>query len=83
MPLSRNLISEIGVGIAVLGLINLAFLIYLDTTGTHSNPYLGILTWIVAPAILIFGLVLFFFGMWRERRRRRMRAPGEVPEYPR
>ena len=52
LPLSRNLLSEIGVGIAVLGLANLAFLIYLDTTGTHSNPYLGILTWIIAPAIL-------------------------------
>lgn len=83
LPLSRNLLSEIGVGIAVLGLVNLAFLIYLDTTGTHSNPYLGILTWIVAPAILIFGLAVVFFGLWRERRRRRRMAPGEVPEYPR
>lgn len=83
LPLSRNLLSEIGVGIAFLGLVNLAFLIYLDTTGTHSNPYLGILTWIVAPAILIFGLAVFLFGMWRERRRRRRSAPGEVPEYPR
>jgi len=83
LPLSRNLLSEIGVGIAALGLVNLVFLIYLDTTGTHSNPYLGILTWIVAPAILIFGMAVWFLGMWRERRRRRRSAPGEVPEYPR
>ena len=83
LPLSRNLLSEIGVGIAVVGLANLAFLIYLDTTRTHSNPYLGILTWIVAPAILIFGLAVFLFGLMRERRRRRLRAPGEVPPYPR
>jgi nitrate/TMAO reductase-like tetraheme cytochrome c subunit len=83
IPLSRNLISELGVGIAAIGLANLAFLIYLDATGTHSNPYLGILTWIVAPAILIFGLVLFLFGLMRERRRRRLRAPDDVPVYPR
>ena len=83
VPLSRNLLSEIGVGIAVVGLANLAFLIYLDSTGTHSNPYLGILTWIVAPAILIFGVAVFLLGLWRERRRRRQQAPGEVPEYPR
>ncbi len=82
-PLSRNLLSEIGVGIAVIGLINLAFLIYLDSTGTGSNPYIGILTWIVAPAILIFGLALFLFGMGRERRRRRLHAPDDVPFYPR
>lgn len=82
-PLSRNVFSEIGVGIAALGLANLAFLIYLDSTGANSNPYVGILTWIVAPAILIFGLAVFFFGMWRERRRRRRHAPDEVPVYPR
>ena len=82
LPLSRNLISEIGAGIAALGLLNLAFLIYLDSTGTHSNPYLGILTWIAAPAILIFGLAVFLFGLMRERRRRRLRAPGDVPQYP-
>ena len=83
LPLSRNLLSEIGAGIAAVGLANLAFLIYLDSTRTHSNPYLGILTWIVAPAILIFGITVFLFGMWRERRRRRRSAPSEVPQYPR
>ena len=81
--LSRNLVSELGVGIAVIGLANLAFLIYLDTTRTHSNPYFGILTWIVAPAILIFGIGLFFAGMLLERRRRRRSAPDAMPEYPR
>lgn len=83
LPLSRNLLSEIGAGIVVLGLANLAFLIYLDTTGTHSNPYLGILTWIFAPAVFLFGMAVFLFGMARERRRRRLRTPGDVPEYPR
>jgi nitrate/TMAO reductase-like tetraheme cytochrome c subunit len=82
-PLSRNLLSEIGLGTAVIGLANLVFLIYLDMSGTHSNPYFGILTWIVAPAILIFGLSVFFFGMLRERNRRRRTAPDEVALYPR
>jgi nitrate/TMAO reductase-like tetraheme cytochrome c subunit len=82
-PLSRNLLSEIGLGTAVIGLANLVFLIYLDMSGTHSNPYFGILTWIVAPAILIFGLSVFFFGMLRERNRRRRTAPDDVALYPR
>src|SRR6185436_17997520 len=81
--LSRNLISEIGAGIAIVSLANLAFLIYLDLSGTHSNPYFGILTWIVAPAILIFGIATFLLGMLIERRRRRRAAPDSVPEYPR
>ena len=80
--LSRNLISEVGVGIAVIGLANLGFLIYLDATAHAPNPYMGILTWIVAPAILIFGITLFIFGMLLERRRRHKLAPGEITRYP-
>ena len=83
MPLRRNLISEIGVGIAAVGLANLGFLVYLDMTREHSNPYMGVLTWIVAPAIFIFGLAMFVFGILRERRKRRRFAPDEMPEYPR
>src|SRR5436305_1300145 len=83
LRLSRNLISEAGAGIAVVSLANLGFLIYLDASRANSNPYMGILTWIVAPAILIMGMLLFIGGMLLERRRRRLRAPGDIPQYPR
>ena len=80
--LSRNLISQAGIVVIVVALANLGFLIYLDATQTRANPYIGILTWIVAPGILIFGLAVYFGGMLLERRRRRQLAPDEVPEYP-
>jgi hypothetical protein len=76
-------VSEIGAGIAAIALANLAFLIYLDFTRPHANPYFGILTWIVAPAILIFGIVLYVGGILLERRRRRRSAPDAIPQYPR
>ncbi len=81
--LRRNLISDIGVIIAIVAVVNSGFLLYVDATQAHSNAYLGILAWIVAPAILTFGLLLFIVGMLRERRRRRLLAPDEVPQYPR
>ncbi len=80
--LERNLISQAGIVIVVVALANLGFLIYLDATQPRANPYMGILTWIVAPAILIFGVLLYIGGMLFERRRRRKLAPDEVPEYP-
>jgi nitrate/TMAO reductase-like tetraheme cytochrome c subunit len=80
--LSRNLVSQAGVVIIIVALANLGFLIYLDATQTHGNPYIGILTWLIAPGILIFGLALYFGGMLLERRRRRKLAPDEMPEYP-
>ena len=81
LRLSRNLISEAGIGIFVVALANLGFLIYLDATRENSNPYMGILTWIVAPAILIFGMALFAGGIFIERRKRRRLAPDEIPHY--
>ena len=80
---ARNLISRIGLVIAVVAVTNLIFLIFVDAMQPHANPYLGILAWIVAPAILIFGLAVYFLGIVIERRRRRRIAPEETPALPR
>jgi nitrate/TMAO reductase-like tetraheme cytochrome c subunit len=80
--LGRNLVSQAGVVLVIVALANLGFLIYLDMTQARGNPYIGILAWIVAPAILICGLALYLGGMLLERRRRRQLAPDETPEYP-
>ncbi len=80
--LARNSISAIGAIIAFVALMNTIFLIYIDVRGAHSSPYMGILAWIVAPAILCFGLFLFIAGMLLERRRRRGKEPEEYSEYP-
>lgn len=80
--LARNLISLIGAVIAFVALMNTVFLIVMDVRGTHSSPYLGILAWIVGPAILSFGLLLYVGGMLLERRRRRGQTPDEYSQYP-
>lgn len=77
--LSRNLISQAGVVIAVVALANTIFLIVVDATQKQSNPYMGILAWIVAPAILCAGLALYLLGIVVEQRRRRT---AEASEYP-
>ena len=81
--LSRNPISAIGAVIAFVALTNTIFLVYIDSRQIHPNPYLGILAWVVAPAILSFGILVFLAGLLIERRRRRTRAPEAIPEYPR
>jgi len=80
--LSRNPISAVGLVIAFVALMNTIFLIYIDGRGAHSNPYLGILAWMVGPAILSFGLIVFIAGLLIERRRRHRRAPGEIARFP-
>ena len=50
-----------------------------DLFGFHTNPYLGILFFLVLPGIFLFGLALIPIGAWVERRRRaRGKAPSEL-----
>lgn len=80
--LFRNYISFIGAVIVVASLASIVLLFLLETTGAVNNPYLGIFTYILFPAILIFGLLIIFVGMLRERRRRRNLSPSEIAAYP-
>ncbi|HEX9162389.1 MAG TPA: NapC/NirT family cytochrome c [Thermoanaerobaculia bacterium] len=80
--LARNVTSSIGALIALVALVNIAFLILADVGQEHSNPYIGVLAYCIVPAFLVLGLVLFIVGMLVERRRRRRRAPGDIAEYP-
>src|SRR4051812_37927001 len=64
----NNWISAIGGVIAIGALFSFALLAWIDFTKDAKNPYLGILTYLVAPGFLIAGLGLAFFGAWAQRR---------------
>ncbi len=50
-----------------------------DLFGWHTNPYLGILFFLIMPTFFVFGLLLIPLGAWIDRRRRRKgKAPLEV-----
>ncbi len=82
-PLIQNWISLFGIILAACSFFAVTCLIAIDFYAGFSNPYMGILTYLVAPSFLSAGLLLVLFGVLRERRRRRMLAPGEVPRHPR
>lgn len=80
--LLRNYISFIGTAIVFASLASVILLFFMEMTSSGDNPYVGILTYIIFPSILIFGLTVMAFGALMERRRRRRSAPGEVLAYP-
>jgi hypothetical protein len=47
-----------------------------DLFGFHTNPYLGMLFFLVLPSFFVLGLILIPLGAWRERRRL---AAGKAP----
>src|SRR5271157_854082 len=79
--LIRNYLSLSGLVIVALCLANLLFLLLVDVLAGGSNPYFGVLTYMVLPLFLVIGLVLLVTGMLRERARRRKQAPDQIPAY--
>src|SRR5271157_1643390 len=73
-PISKNLIrnpiSLIGLALAAVAFVNIVLLVLIDVLASHPSPYIGILAYMVAPAIMVFGLILVPIGMVVERRRR-------------
>ena len=81
--LLHNWISLAGIILAASSFFAVACLIALDFFRGFKNPYVGILTYIVAPGFLIAGLSLIVIGALWERRRRRKLKPGSIPAFPR
>jgi len=80
--LYHNYLSFAGTAIAAASLLCIAFLFLLELTSGHDQPYLGIFTYVLFPAIMIFGLFIVAVGMLLERRKRRRSAPSVIAAYP-
>jgi nitrate/TMAO reductase-like tetraheme cytochrome c subunit len=81
--LFRNYVSFAGAAITIASLVSVVLLFLIELTATAENPYIGILTYIIFPSFLVFGLFVIAAGMLLERRRRRRNAPTEIMPYPR
>ncbi|MGZ9190147.1 MAG: hypothetical protein ACXW39_08840, partial [Nitrospira sp.] len=56
--LFRNYISLFGAAVAVASVASGFLLFLMEITSSGENPYLGILTYIVFPTVLMFGVGL-------------------------
>src|ERR1700752_5151030 len=72
----------VGGAIVIASFVSVVLLFLIEITSKAENPYLGILTYIIFPAILIFGLLITFLGRFLDRRRRHRAEPDELPAYP-
>ncbi len=81
--LYRNTVSYFGGLIVAAAFILIIFSLILEFSIRQPSPYLGIFTYMVFPAILTFGALVFLYGMRRESLRRRKMAEPEALPYPR
>ena len=74
----RNWLSLSGFVIVIGSLFSFLFLLVLDAMAHIANPYVGILTYLVAPGFLVIGLVLAGIGAFL-RHRQIVKAAGPFP----
>lgn len=67
--LLRNWLSMIGAVIILGSIFSFLLLFMLDTVAPNSNPYLGLLTYVVAPGFFFFGSFLVIAGVLLRRRK--------------
>src|SRR3974377_310110 len=67
--LTSHWISMLGVALVTTAGFSWLFVLPIQVRGHTSNPYIGIVVFIVIPAVLILGLVLIALGIYLARRR--------------
>jgi hypothetical protein len=77
LGLLRNWLSLAGLIVAAGGLFSFLLLFVLDSFAHFTNPYIGILTYLVAPGFLFLGLCLAIIGAWWQRHR--VTAVADLP----
>jgi len=79
--LSNNWISLIGVVVVTTATVLWVLLLPATLRGNVSNPYFGIVLYLVLPVVFIGGLLIIPVGIWLRRRRDRVtgRTPTSFP----
>jgi len=78
--MKRHPLSIAGVALVTLSAVVFLFVLLLDMFGLHTNPYLGIVFFLILPAFFVLGLLMIPVGLFLERRRRaRGLEPLQLP----
>ena len=76
--LIRNPVSVAGMVLTTISAVLFLVVFFADLFGFHTNPYIGIVFFLLLPGLFLVGLVLLPVGTWIERRRRVAGRPSEL-----
>src|SRR5262245_5989663 len=76
LALMRHPVSLVGSALTTASAVVFLALLAGDVAGRLHNPYLGLVAYVLIPALFLLGLVLIPFGIALERRRARRAARG-------
>jgi hypothetical protein len=80
--LYRNAVSYLGGLIITISIVLILLFLLLNFSLTKPSPYIGIFTYMIFPAFLTLGILIFLYGLFRESLRRRRLGTKEALPYP-
>jgi hypothetical protein len=72
----RHPVSVLGAALVTLSAFLFLIVYGLELFGWHTNPYIGIVFFLVMPGVFVAGLLVIPLGVWLDRRQR---ARGQSP----
>jgi hypothetical protein len=76
--IARSRLSLLGAVIATIAVVLFVILLGMEMMGHEGGPYLGILSYLVLPLMVVVGLVLIPIGIW-QLKTRDARGEAEPP----
>jgi len=67
----RNWLTLFGSSLTTVSACAIVAFMVMGALGIPLSPYIGLLTYMLLPAVFVFGLLLIPLGAWMDRRRRR------------
>jgi len=78
-----NKLSLAGLALFIVALVVAIFFMFAAGTSGDSNPYMGIITYMVLPPFIIIGLLVVPIGMLRQSRLLSRKKLADIPAWPR
>ena len=69
--MKKHPLSILGMALTTISAVLFLFVYLADAFGLHTNPYMGIVFFLIMPAFFVAGLVMIPIGVFLERRRTR------------
>jgi hypothetical protein len=79
---ARNPLTLFGGSLTTVSALLFLGVFFADLLGLHTNPYIGIIFFLVLPGFFVFGLALMPLGIIRSRRRERRGKPDRAITWP-
>ena len=79
---ARNPITLFGIWLTTVSAVLFLVVFLADVFGVHTNPYIGIIFFLVLPSLFVFGLLLIPAGALLMRRRERQGRPAVELRWP-